>query len=54
MKLNPNSIIRPISASIVALLLMAGLNNLAMAAPDMGGSIRANAYAKYLKAELKK
>lgn len=31
MKLNPNSIIRPISASVVALLLMAGLNNLAMA-----------------------
>ncbi len=31
MKLNPNSIIRPISASVMALLLMAGLNNLAMA-----------------------
>ena len=31
MNLNPNSIIRPISASVVALLLMAGLNNLAMA-----------------------
>jgi len=31
MKLNPNSIIRPISASVVALLLVAGLNNLAMA-----------------------
>jgi hypothetical protein len=31
MNLNPNSIIRPISASVIALLLMAGLNNLAMA-----------------------
>ncbi|MDI1299542.1 EF-hand domain-containing protein [Methylotenera sp.] len=31
MKLNTNSIIRPISASVVALLLMAGLNNLALA-----------------------
>jgi hypothetical protein len=31
MKLNPNSIIRPISTSVVALFLVAGLNNLAMA-----------------------
>jgi hypothetical protein len=31
MNLNTNSIIRPISASVVALLLMAGLNNFAIA-----------------------
>jgi hypothetical protein len=31
MKLNSNSIIRPVSSSIIALLFMAGLNNLAMA-----------------------
>ncbi|MDI1308576.1 MAG: EF-hand domain-containing protein [Methylotenera sp.] len=31
MKLNPNSIIRPVSASLAALLLTVGLNNLAMA-----------------------
>ncbi|MFN6039057.1 MAG: ribose-phosphate pyrophosphokinase [Bacteroidota bacterium] len=29
-----------------------GLSNLTIAAPDMGGSKRANAYAKYLKSEI--
>jgi ribose-phosphate pyrophosphokinase len=41
-------------ASSIFLPYIQGLNlpNLTMAAPDMGGSKRANAYAKYLKSDL--
>ncbi len=41
-------------ASTIFMPYIQGLNlpNIAMAAPDMGGSKRANAYAKYLKCEI--
>ena len=51
MKLNPNSIIRPISVSIAGLLLVSGLNNLAMA--DNSAALKDSIKTKINVAEVK-